>query len=313
MAEPPPRRPDRINPPPRRPNRIKPPPRRPNRIKPPHDTLGTGAGVVDPRRGGAGRWRVGAAAGATGCAAAGAVAVSVAVVAGPGPGLTGYVSEAGVAASGYAAAYRIGVFGLAVALLLLAAALPRPLRAAAGLLGGGAAGAALSGAVTCSAGCPLPPFEAATTADLVHGGASIAAVACCVFAMLVLAVPPARPPAGSIGRPDAGPVGRLERPPAGPVRWPAAEVLERQPAGLVGWLAAVVGGLPVAPARVGRLATLAAFLALPLSALVGLAMLGLGRGTVVGVLERLLLLVVVLWVAGTGLALLRPDAPDTAA
>ncbi|WP_240944028.1 DUF998 domain-containing protein [Micromonospora thermarum] len=53
----------------------------------------------------------------------------------------------------------------------------------------------LSGAVTCSAGCPLPPFERATVADLVHGGASIAATAAVVFAMLaVLLSPAAHPP-----------------------------------------------------------------------------------------------------------------------
>ncbi|MFC0028347.1 DUF998 domain-containing protein [Micromonospora chaiyaphumensis] len=122
---------------------------------------------------------------------AGVVAVTVAVVAGPGPGLTGYVSEAGVTDSGYAGAYRIGVFALAAALLLLAAALPPALRTAAALLVAGAAGTALSGAVTCSTGCPLPPFEAATVADLVHGGASIAATAAVVFAMLALVLAPA--------------------------------------------------------------------------------------------------------------------------
>ncbi|MFG2108058.1 DUF998 domain-containing protein [Micromonospora chersina] len=122
---------------------------------------------------------------------AGAVAVTVAVAAGPGQGLTGYVSEAGVTDSGYAGAYRIGVFALAAALLLLAAALPPALRTAAALLVAGAAGTVLSGAVTCSTGCPLPPFEAATVADLVHGGASIAATAAVVFAMLALVLAPA--------------------------------------------------------------------------------------------------------------------------
>ncbi|MET8907363.1 DUF998 domain-containing protein [Micromonospora sp. NPDC004551] len=135
--------------------------------------------------------RAAAASAAAGCTVAGAVAVTVAVIAGPGPGLTGYVSEAGVTDSGYAGAYRIGVFALAAALLLLAAALPTALRTAAGLLVAGAAGTGLSGAVTCSAGCPLPPFEAATVADLVHGGASIAATATVVFAMLALVLAPA--------------------------------------------------------------------------------------------------------------------------
>ncbi|MEV6816367.1 DUF998 domain-containing protein, partial [Micromonospora sp. NPDC051296] len=96
---------------------------------------------------------------------AGTAAVTVAVVAGPGPGLTGYVSEAGVADSGYAWTYRIGVFALAAALLLVAAALPAVLRVAAALLTFGSLATLLSGAVTCSAGCPLPPFERATVAD----------------------------------------------------------------------------------------------------------------------------------------------------
>ncbi|MEW2380800.1 DUF998 domain-containing protein [Micromonospora sp. NPDC047707] len=135
--------------------------------------------------------RAAAAAVAAGSTVAGVAAVTVAVVAGPGPGLTGYVSEAGVAGSAYAPAYRIGVFALATALLLLAAALPAALRPAAALLAAGGLCTLLSGAVTCSAGCPLPPFERATVADLVHGGASIAATAAVVFAMLAVLLSPA--------------------------------------------------------------------------------------------------------------------------
>ncbi|MFG2046249.1 DUF998 domain-containing protein [Micromonospora sp. NPDC048935] len=187
---------------------------------------------------------------AAGCALAGAVAVTFAVVAGPGPGLTGYVSEAGIAGSGHAATYRIGILALAGALLLLGAALPPGVWAAApALLATGAVFAALSGAVTCSAGCPLPPFERATTADLVHGGASIAATASVVFAMLTLAV-----------------------------------------------------SVPVGPV-VRRLAGVTAALALPLCATVGLAMLVVGRGAVVGVLERLVLALVVAWGLATATAL----------
>ncbi|MEU7585110.1 DUF998 domain-containing protein [Micromonospora sp. NPDC049230] len=195
---------------------------------------------------------------AAGCALAGAVAVTFAVVAGPGPGLTGYVSEAGIAGSGHAATYRIGVLALAGALLLLGAALPPGVWAAApALLAAGAVFAAVSGAVTCSAGCPLPPFERATTADLVHGGASIAATASVVFAMLTLAVSA----------------------PAGPV--------------------------------VRRLAGVTAALALPLCATVGLAMLVVGRGAVVGVLERLVLALVVAWGLATATALALDRRPAT--
>ncbi|TYC24946.1 DUF998 domain-containing protein [Micromonospora sp. MP36] len=201
--------------------------------------------------------RAAAASAAAGCIVAGTVAVTVAVVAGPGPGLTGYVSEAGVTDSGYAGAYRIGVFALAAALLLLAAALPPALRPAAVLLAVGGAGTVLSGAVTCSAGCPLPPFEAATVADLVHGGASIAATAAVVFAMLALVVAPVVDP---------------------PLR---------------------------------RIAGVGVTLALPLSAAIGLAMLTVGRGGLVGVLERLLLAVAALWGLATAarLGLARGGVP----
>ncbi|MEU8183144.1 DUF998 domain-containing protein [Micromonospora sp. NPDC049047] len=212
------------------------------------------SGTTTAPRAGADVARRAAGAAAAGCALAGAVAVTVAVVAGPGPGLTGYVSEAGIAGSGHAATYRIGILALAAALLLIGAALPPGVWAAApALLATGAVFAAVSGAVTCSAGCPLPPFERATTADLVHGGASIAATASVVFAMLALAA------SGS-----AGPA----------VRW-------------------LAGG--------------AAALALPLCATVGLAMLVLGRGTFVGVLERLVLVLAVVWgiATATTLALAR--------
>jgi hypothetical protein len=186
---------------------------------------------------------------AAGCAVAGAVAVTVAVVAGPGPGLTGYVSEAGIAGSAHAVTYRIGVLALAGALLLIAAALPPGVRVAPALLAAGAVLTAVSGAVTCSAGCPLPPFERTTVADLVHGGASIAATAAVVLAMVALAV--------------SGP--------AGPV--------------------------------VRRLAAGTAALALPVCATIGLAMLVVGRGSLVGVAERVVLALAVLWGVATGTAL----------
>ncbi|MBG6102841.1 DUF998 domain-containing protein [Micromonospora vinacea] len=187
---------------------------------------------------------------AAGCTLAGALAVTLAVVAGPGPGFTGYVSEAGIAGSAHATTYRIGILALAGALLLIGAALPPGVWAAApALLAAGAVFTAVSGAVTCSDGCPLPPFERATTADLVHGGASIAATAAVVFAMITLAV------SGSAGL------------------------------------------------TVRRLAGAAATLALPLCATVGLAMLVVGRGPVVGVLERLILALAVLWGVSTATAL----------
>ncbi|MGW0433925.1 DUF998 domain-containing protein [Micromonospora sp. NPDC003197] len=182
------------------------------------------------------------AAAAAGCAVGGSVAVVVAVVAGPGPGLTGYVSEAGVAASSYATTFRLGIFGLAAALLLLGTVLRPAARLAAALLLTGGLLTVVSGAVTCSDGCPLPPFERATVADLVHGGASIAAVAAAVLAMLAVLVSPTASRA----------------------------------------LRLLSGG--------------AAAIALPLSATVGLGILLVGRGMLVGVVERLLLALIMLWV-----------------
>ncbi|WP_327032431.1 DUF998 domain-containing protein [Micromonospora ureilytica] len=219
---------------------------------------GRSAAPTVPRaRGDVARRAAGSAA--AGCTLAGAVAVTLAVVAGPGPGLTGYVSEAGLAGSAHAATYRIGILALAGALLLIGAALPPGVWAAApALLATGAVFTAVSGAVTCSDGCPLPPFERATTADLVHGGASIAATAAVVFAMITLAV--------------SGPAGRTVR----------------------------------------RLAGVAAALALPLCATVGLAMLVVGRGPVVGVLERLILALAVLWGLGTATALALCKEPHAA-
>ncbi|MFI7078341.1 DUF998 domain-containing protein [Micromonospora sp. NPDC049903] len=239
-----------------------------------------------------------AAAGAALGVVTGTALVVLAVVAGPGPGLTGYVSEAGVAESGYAWTYRIGVFSLATALLLLAVSLrdedrrpdpartarPDPARAdhpgvavvrrlaghrgaavlrqvatlpgAVALLVAGALCTLLSGAVTCSAGCPLPPFEPATVADLVHGGASVAATATVVFAMIAIALAP---------QPDR----RLRRP-----------------------------------------AVIAAVVALPLAGAVAAAMLFVGRGSLVGVLERLLLAVAVVWGLTTALTLASGRRPD---
>lgn len=182
-----------------------------------------------------------AAAFAAVCLAAGAAAVTVAVIAGPGPGPIAYVSEAGITDSGYAGAYRIGIFSVAASLLLLAGALPPGLRAAAGLLGVGAVATVLSGAVTCSEGCPLPPFEATTVADLVHGGASIAATAAVVLAMLVLLFSPAA---------DQG---------------------------------------------LRRIAAVGAAVALPVAAVVAAALLLVGRSALLGVSERVLLVVVAAW------------------
>jgi len=195
------------------------------------------------------------ALGAALSAAGGALTVAVAVIARPGPGLTGYVSESGVGPSRYAVAYQLGVWAVAVGLLLLASAL-RPARLAAGLLVAAATATAVSGTVTCRDGCPLPPHDPVTATDLVHGGASVTAVAACVFAMIILFRTPAR-----------------------------------------------LLGPPAAARSLRRLALAGMVLSLPLSAAVGLSMVLVGGNTLVGLLERVLLLVVITWCVATAVAL----------
>jgi len=140
------------------------------------------------------------------CAAVGGVTLIVAVLATQGAWYAGYVSEVGVAGEPYRDAYRLGIFGMAAALLLLApavnrlAVLPAVVLLASGLLAG------VSGTVSCSPGCPLPPYESPTPADLVHGGTSVAGVALCGLAILLLA----------LGRVDTD-LRRLSRVALGPV------------------------------------------------------------------------------------------------
>lgn len=118
--------------------------------------------------------------------AIGAGLIVVAVVATSSNPFAGYVSEAGV--GGYATTYRLGTVCLATALLLLGVSAAAVLPAVAVTLVAAGLMAILSGTVTCSAGCPLPPYESATAADLVHGAASILAIGCVALAMLALAV-----------------------------------------------------------------------------------------------------------------------------
>jgi hypothetical protein len=126
------------------------------------------------------------AAGLAGIAAAvGAWLVFLAVVTTGSGWSGGYVSAAGV--GDHAMTYRLGTISLAAALVLLGFSAATTLPVVAGLLGIGGVLASLSGTVTCSQGCPLPPYESATTADLVHGVASILAVGSVVLAMLAMA------------------------------------------------------------------------------------------------------------------------------
>jgi hypothetical protein len=116
-------------------------------------------------------------------AAAGSLGLFVAVSA--RPDLRSYVSETGVAGAPGATLYRLSMLTLAVAVGLLAFALRPVAGVAAAALGAAVPFAGVSGSVTCTPGCPLPPFERSTPADLVHAGASIAALSLSTLAMLV--------------------------------------------------------------------------------------------------------------------------------
>jgi len=86
----------------------------------------------------------------------------------PHPWTSGYVSEAGVSGQPHAILYRAGLILLAAGVAALAIATKPRL-----LLGAAATMAATSGAVPCSKGCPLPPYEPTTVTDVVHTSASI--------------------------------------------------------------------------------------------------------------------------------------------
>ncbi|GAA0568420.1 hypothetical protein GCM10010172_60830 [Paractinoplanes ferrugineus] len=192
------------------------------------------------------------------------------LVAGPGRWWQGYVSEAGTAGQPYAVSYRLGLGLLALGVALLG----RARRHAALLLLVAAGLAGTSSVVPCSAGCPLPPFEPTTTADLVHTAASILGMAVLAAAMAVTWWTAARPAA-----PQATTAGAKAGAAAG---------------------APPVGDAGVRKA-VRRLAGVALVLTLPLAAAMALTMLFVGRGTVGALLERALLLVAVCWLVGTGL------------
>ncbi|MEV0459628.1 DUF998 domain-containing protein [Catellatospora methionotrophica] len=125
-------------------------------------------------------------------AAIGAVVGTAAVVYAlgvlPEPWTRGYISEGGVATSPRDGLYRLGILALAGSLALLGVALRRlvpfvfAMLVTAGVFGG------VSSAVSCTPGCPLPPYEPSTPTDLVHAGASVVAVGLAVLAMGVVAL-----------------------------------------------------------------------------------------------------------------------------
>jgi hypothetical protein len=172
--------------------------------------------------------------------AAGAIILGASVVASQGWRYAGYISEVGVAGSPQAPGYRLGIVCLSGGLVLLGLAMRHALPVAAGLLAIAGLLSSAASVVRCSAGCPLPPYEVPTFADVVHAGASVAAVTACLAAMAVVA----------IGPPDSG-------------LWAVCR----------GWLV----------------------VALPLFLLAASSLLFVGRGSLTGNSERVLLVVIIVW------------------
>jgi hypothetical protein len=117
-------------------------------------------------------------------ALAAAVAITTAAAHLP---LSSYVSEAGASGSPYGDLYRAGILTVAAVAGLLAAVFGRRAASVALPLALAVPAIAVSGSVRCTPGCPLPPYEPTTTADVVHAVGSIAGVGLCALAMLALA------------------------------------------------------------------------------------------------------------------------------
>jgi hypothetical protein len=130
--------------------------------------------------------RVAALAGAA--VLVGALTMLAGLVAAPGPWTEGYVSEAGTTGMPLAIAYRCGLVGLAVGVALLGRVLGRDSRPVATLLGIAALLAGTSGVVPCTGGCPLPPYEPTTVADVSHTAASVIGMVLLAGAMALVAL-----------------------------------------------------------------------------------------------------------------------------
>lgn len=143
--------------------------------------------------------------------------------------------------------------------------------------------AATSGAVPCTTGCPLPPYESASHQDIAHAVASIGGFGLAAVAMIVLALPSVTVPA---------------------------------PAGTASTTTASDAALARAGAPTGsRLRTASRFgagLAVPLLAAAGLAMLIVGRGLLTGAFERAAVVASLGWLvaASATLATTRPVPAD---
>jgi len=226
----------------------------------------------------------------------------------------GYVSEAGAPGAPLRSLYRAGVYGVAIALAFFAAAIIALVReedrrgtllrsaapgspsrwAGVSRWAVGPAGVALafaaaaplaatSGAVSCTPGCPLPPFESPSQSDIVHALASIGGFGLATGAMLLLAIGEA----GAVG--SSGPAGATAEA-AGAT---AEAVRTRDPLR--------------AASRVS------AGLLVPLLAITGLVMLVTGRGLLAGLLERAALGVALGWLVTAAVTVTIRRPPDGAA
>ncbi|GGM14702.1 DUF998 domain-containing protein [Dactylosporangium sucinum] len=142
------------------------------------------------------RWLAGGSA-LLAAVGAGGLAISVA-----GSEPFRYVSESGVAGAPHAGLYRVSMILLAASIALLSVPAWRTARATGlpvvghwAFLGGLALAAAaplaaVAGAVSCSPGCPLPPYETPTARDLVHAGGAIGALLLIALVILIYAVQP---------------------------------------------------------------------------------------------------------------------------
>jgi hypothetical protein len=214
------------------------------------------------------------------CLLVGGAAVGVAVGASQGLWYGGFVSEAAVDPGDVAGVsvawwYRAGLLAVSLGLLLLAAGLRRLWAgwlgvAVTGLVAGSGALAVVSASVTCSPGCPLPPYETPAAVDLVHSAASVLSVACCVFAIAVVAFEHRLAPGES-------PMARSTAARSALARSARARSASGAAGGLV------------------RLSRGALWLVVPLVLVVLVGLLALGRGQLTGLAERALLLAVTAW------------------
>jgi hypothetical protein len=118
----------------------------------------------------------------------GALTMLAGLIAAPGTWTAGYVSEAGTTGMPLAVAYRWGLVLLAVGVALLGRVLGDYSRPVAVLLGIAAVLAAASGVVPCTSGCPLPPYEPTTVADVSHTVASVVGMVVLAGAMALVAL-----------------------------------------------------------------------------------------------------------------------------